>query len=447
MTKELTEPSRTVPVRLDADVVVAGGGPAGLCAAVAAARAGARTVLIERYGFLGGMATAGLVNPFMNFHVSGEPIIRGVFEQWIEGMRRRGGYADRTSHGRNVFDAEAAKASAMELVLEAGVELVLHGFVDNVLLDGAGSRIEHVVVAGKSRLAVAGKVFIDCTGDADLAALAGAPFEVGREQDGAVQPMTLSFRMRGVDWSRLPARGDKQGYEALNALFTEAKRRGVIDCPRHNMLFFRCIADDEIHLNQTRILGRSATDTLELTAAEIEARKQVEQLVAWLRAEVPAFKNATLSMTAAQIGIRESRRVLGQYVLTGEDVLACRKFADGICRANYDIDIHNPKGEGTVIKRLPADDWYEIPYRSLVPQKIENLLIAGRPVSADHVAHSSLRVMPIAAGLGEAAGTAAAICLQKSCVPADVPAGELVDRLIAQGQPLVKTQAARPGGR
>lgn len=441
MARQIVEPSRTLPVAIEADVIVAGGGPGGLCAAVAAARNGAKVALIERYGFLGGMATAGLVNPFMPFHLKGEPMTRGIFEEWIDGMRRRGGYLDAGRRSRNVIDAEAAKASALELVLGAGVQLMLHAFVDNVLLDKSGNKIQYVCLAAKKRLAATGKIFIDATGDADVAYLAGVPCDVGRDEDHAVQPMTLCFRMRGIDWSKMPQPGDKDARAALNALYDQAKQRGVIRCPREDMLYFQCVRDDEIHFNQTRVVGRNATDPFDLTAAEIDAREQVEKFAAWLRSEVPAFKDAYLSETAPQIGVRETRRVRGLYTLTGEDVVSARKFADGIARTDYPIDIHNPTGSGTTIKRLPADEWYEIPYRCLVPQKIDNLLIASRSISSDHVAHSSLRVMPPVAGIGEAAGTAAALCLKTGCKPADLRADVLVDKLIAQGQPLVKRPA------
>ncbi len=438
MPRQITEPVRTIPVAIEADVVVAGGGPGGLCAAVAAARNGAKVALIERYGFLGGMATTGLVNPFMPFHLNGEAMTRGIFAEWVDGMRRRGGYIDKGERSNNVIGAEAAKASALELCLDAGVQLLLHAFVDNVITDETGTRIDYLCLAAKQRIAAAAKIFIDATGDADVAYLAGVPCEVGRDEDHAVQPMTLCFRMRGLDWSKMPARGNSQARADLNRLYDEAKKRGAIQCPRENVLYFQCVRDDEIHFNQTRVIGRFAADPLDLTAAEIEARRQVEQFVAWLKAEVPAFKDAHLSETAPQIGIRESRRIKGLYNLTGDEILAGTKFPDGIARTNYPVDIHSPTGEGTVIQHLPAGEWYEIPYRCLVPQKVDNLLMACRAVSADHVAHSSLRVMPPVAGIGEAAGTAAAMCLQQGCDPAGLEGEQLVDKLIEQGQPLIK---------
>lgn len=443
MPRQIVEPARSVPVAIEADVIVAGGGPGGLCAAVAAARNGAKVALIERYGFLGGMATTGLVNPFMPFHLKGEPMTRGIFEEWIDGMRRRGGYVDKGPRSNNIIGAEAAKASALELVLKAGVQLMLHAFVDNVLLDESGSRIQYVCLAAKKRIAAAGRIFIDATGDADVAALAGVPCDVGRDEDHAVQPMTLCFRMRGIDWAKMPGRGDANARAALNKLYDDAKARGVIRCPRENMLYFDCVRKDEIHFNQTRVVGRIATDPFDLTAAEIDAREQVEKFAAWLQAEVPAFKDAYLSETAPQIGIRETRRVCGLYTLTGDDVLSARKFADGIARTDYPIDIHSPTGAGTVIKHVPAGDWYEIPYRCLVPRKIDNLLVGSRSISSDHAAHSSLRVMPPVAGIGEAAGTAVAMCLKSGCKPTELSAERLVDKLIQQGQPLVKRAAGK----
>ncbi len=438
----ITEPTRTTPVAFDVDVCVVGGGPAGIGAAVAASRLGASTLLIERYGFLGGMATAGMVNPFMNYHVEDEPIIAGVFRDWVDGMRRRNGYLDSGRCGRNIFDTEAAIASAFELCHKAGVQMLLHSFLDRALTEG--SRITHVVTAGKTRLATQARMFIDCTGDGDLAALARAPFDIGRETDHATQPMTLCFNMKGVDWSQLPTSDDESDLRdrrraQMQELYDRAKATGRIECPRHNVLFFSCVQDDEIHFNTTRVVGRDATDSLGLTAAELEGRRQAEQFVSWLRDEVPGFASAYLSVTAAQIGVRESRRVRGLYELTEDDVLSCRKFADGIARAHYAIDIHNPTGSGTEIKRLPPGDWYEVPYRCLVPPSIANLLVGGRCIGADHVAHSSLRVMPIAAAVGEAAGTAAAMAVRQNIAPAELDSTALIRQLVEQGQSLVPT--------
>lgn len=407
----------------EAEVVVVGGGPGGLCAAIAAAEEGADTLLVERYGFLGGMATAGLVNPFMTWHAGGQPIIRGLFERIIGRLDELGGWAG--PRQGSAFDAELLKFVADDLCAETGVRLRLH--TQLVAVDACDGRVQRIAVVGKSGLqAVRGELFIDGTGDGDLAAWAGAEVEIGRDEDHLCQPMTLCFRMVGVNLDAIPSRTE------INALYEAAKERGEIDNPRENVLFFFTTHDHEAHFNTTRVVKLDATSTEDLTAAELEGRRQVRQMVRFLRAEVPGFADAWLQEMAPQIGIRESRRVMGDYVLTVDDVLEARKFDDGIARGSYSVDIHNPAGTGTVIKRLPPGEAYDIPYRCLTPRGFDNLLIAARCISADHGAHSSLRVMPIVMAIGEAAGVAAARARGAGDVRAvDVPA--LRTRLVERG--------------
>jgi glycine/D-amino acid oxidase-like deaminating enzyme len=397
-----------LPVAAQAEVAVLGGGPAGLCAAVAAAQEGADVLLVERYGFLGGMATAGLVNPFMAFQTASPDapevlklVNGGLLQVVIARLQEAGGYDAQ----QQAFDPETMKQVAQEMALEVGVRLRLHTMLIGALAEEG--RVRLAGTASKSGLeTVAAEVFIDATGDADLAAWAGAEYEQGRPEDGLCQPMTLNFRMGGVDQDLMPTRAE------INALYDAAKQRGEIDNPRENVLWFYTTRRGEIHFNTTRVVGKQATDAADLTAAEIEARAQVKQMVAFLRGEVPGLAGAYLLATGTQIGMRESRRVMGDYVLTAEDVLSARDFADGIARGCYPVDIHNPAGTGTVIQAVPPGRSYAIPYRCLTPRGFENLLVTGRPISADHAAHSSLRVMPIAMNLGEAAGAAAARALE-----------------------------------
>jgi len=410
-------------VAAQAEVVVVGGGPGGLCAAVTAAEEGADTLLIERYGFLGGMATAGLVNPFMTWHAGGRPIIRGLFERILGRLDAEGGWTG--PRQGSAFDAELLKLVADDLCCEAGVRLLLHTSLAAV--DAADGRVRRLATASKAGLqAVEGDIFIDGTGDGDLAAWAGADVRLGRDEDGLSQPMTLCFRMLGVNLDAIPPRAE------VGALYDAARERGEIDNPRENVLFFFTTHSHEVHFNTTRIVKRNATDAEDMTAAELEARRQVRQMVHFLIAEVPGFEGAWLQEMAPQIGVRESRRVMGDYLLTTEDVLAARKFDDGIARGSYAVDIHNPAGTGTVIKRLPPGEAYDIPYRCLTPEGLGNLLIAARCVSCDHGAHSSLRVMPIVMAIGEAAGVAARMALPGGDVRAiDVPA--LRARLVERG--------------
>jgi hypothetical protein len=264
-------------------------------------------------------------------------------------------------------------------------------------------------------------VYVDSTGDGDLAARAGAPVEIGRSQDGLCQPMTLCFRIGGV--SGEPELGELRA--TLTEIFLAAKAANEIEQPREDVLIFRTLQPDVFHFNTTRVIGRDATDTLDMTAAELEGRRQAQELLDLFKRRSPRFKNAYMAKVAAQIGVRESRRVMGDYVLTVDDVLEAVHFADGIARSRYPVDIHSPTGEGTVIQRVPPGEYYEVPYRCLVPKDVENLIVGSRCVSTTHEAHSSLRVMPVVAGIGEAAGVAAAWAAREGIPPREVDGVQL----------------------
>jgi hypothetical protein len=411
---------------LEYDVIVAGGGPGGIAAAVASARNGAKTLLIERYGFLGGAGTAMMVNPWMTFSAGPKQIIYGVLQELIDGMSELGMYGHPKQ--KTAFDPEALKYVAEHLCLDAGVELLYHTFLGDVQMDESSCYIKSIRVANKGGLMdLKAKVFVDTTGDADLAALAGATVEKGREVDSLSQPMTLNFRMANVDIDRMPSR------EGMTELYIEAKKRGELKCPRENVLWFYANQDGVIHFNQTRVILKDATDPWQLTAAEVEAREQVQEFVVFLKKYVDGFENAYLQTTAPQIGVRESRRVIGDYKLTADELLAACKFDDVVALGSYPVDIHNPAGEGTIIQRLEPGEWYDIPFRSLIPKKIDNLIIGGRPISATHEAHSALRVQPIAMAIGQAAGTAAAVCANEGNLPRETDVKKVQKSLLKQG--------------
>ncbi len=282
-----------VPVVHEADVVIVGGGPAGVCAAVAAAEEGADTLLVERYGFLGGMATAGLVNPFMPYRAGSEQVNAGAFQRMIDWFEELGGWSHR-SNAPTAFDPEVAKLALDLMVQQAGVRLLLHSYL--VGAESAGGRVQKVVTAGKSGLqGIAGMVFIDASGDADLAALAGARYELGRPEDGFCQPMTMNFRMAGVDEDRLPSR------ETITELFLAAKARGEIDNPRENCLWFFTTRPGEIHFNTTRVVKLDATRTEDMTAAELEGRKQVREMVRFLTTRVAGFEHGGFVVALAAV--------------------------------------------------------------------------------------------------------------------------------------------------
>jgi glycine/D-amino acid oxidase-like deaminating enzyme len=423
-----------VPVIATADVVVVGGGPGGLGAAVMAARRGARVMLVERYGHLGGMAVTGEVHPFMVNHVHGQTLDRPVYTEWIARMHdylppAMQAASPLTGEGNSGAERMISKDLAMlameDLCLEAGVELLYHhALVDAVCAD---RRIKAAIVHSKSGLgAIEAPVFVDATGDADLAARAGCRTEVGGPT-GHCQPMTLCFKLGHVDVARMPPRSE------INAKYLAAVARGDIDCPRENVLLFTWIEPDVLHFNTTRVVKHSAVDGLALSEAEILGRRQMRQYLRFLRREIPGFEQATLFSVAHHIGVRESRRVVGRVMLRREAFTRCQKFDDAIARVRYSIDIHNPDGKGTEIEGLPEGEWYEIPYGCIVPADVDNLLVAGRPISVDHAIHSSMRVMPPAVSVGQAAGMAAAMALQQGCAPGDLDGCAVREALRAAG--------------
>jgi glycine/D-amino acid oxidase-like deaminating enzyme len=448
------------------DVLVIGGGNAGCAAALAAARHGARTLLVERYGFLGGTATAAMVGPWMTFHSGLERIVGGIAQEIVERLVRMGGspghIADASEYVATItpFDPELHKALLFDMMAESGVRLLLHAYFLDAL-PGENGRVRGARVAtvgGLRELEAA--ITIDASADAYVAASAGVALQQG-DARGRVQPASLMFRLSHVDLAQTaayvranagemrtslpPERRDAAALTAvagLYALWNAARERGDVDVPRELVSFFISPYADEVSVNMTRVVDIDPLDPDDLTRAEVEARAQTMQLLAFFRRDVPGFANARIAATAAQIGIRESRRIVGAYTLTRDDVLAARTFEDAVARSAYPIDIHNPSGSGTTTFRLPPGASYEIPYRCLVPQTVEGLLVAGRCISTTHEALASTRLTPTVMTLGQAAGTAAATCAARGLEPRNVPIAELRAMLEADGVDLRRAMPA-----
>ncbi|HTU83339.1 MAG TPA: FAD-dependent oxidoreductase, partial [Candidatus Acidoferrales bacterium] len=438
----------------DYDVLVVGGGNAGCAAAIAAARHGAKTLLAERYGFLGGTATAAMVGPWMTFHSGPDRIVGGIAQEIVERLMRAGAspghVRDSSDYVATItpFDPEVHKALLFEMTREAGVTLLLHAYVVDALLDGdALCGAAFATVAGRREYG--GKIVIDATADAFVAASAGVPTQQG-DARGRVQPASLMFRLSHVDLGKLSTyvrvhpdqmRTSLKTHErtapALTAvaglydLWEEARADGLVDVPRELVSFFISPYPDEVTVNMTRVVDVDPLDPADLTRAEVEARRQVMELLEFFRQRVPGFENARLAATGTQIGIRESRRIVGRYTLTRDDVLEGRRFDDAVARSAYPIDIHNPSGAGTVTHRLPSGESYEIPYRCLLPVNREQLVVAGRCISTTHEALASTRLTPTVMTLGQAAGTAAALARRHRVRAGDVDAAELRAQLIA----------------
>ncbi len=446
-------------------MLVVGGGNAGCAAALAAARTGARTILVERYGFLGGTATAAMVGPWMTFHSGSERIVGGIAQEIVERLIALGGspghIPDSSDYVPTItpFDPEIHKALLFDLMRESDVRLLLHALVVGAVRDATGAvRGARFATVGGERT-IRARCTIDATADAFVAAAAGCALQQGDER-GRVQPASLMFRLSHVDMAALAAyvraRPEQMrtslpaGERSPNALTAvaglyelwQAAQSAGIDVPRELVSFFSSPYPDEVTVNMTRVVDIDPLDPDDLTRAEVEARAQAMRLVAFFRERVPGFAAARIAATATQIGVRESRRIVGEYTLTRADILERRTFEDAIARSAYPIDIHNPSGSGTTTHRLPSGTSYEIPYRCLVPLAIDDLLVAGRCISTTHEALASTRLTPTVMTLGQAAGTAAALSLGAGVSPRALDARTLRERLAADGVDLRRTSYA-----
>ncbi|QDT83913.1 FAD-dependent oxidoreductase [Gimesia chilikensis] len=442
-----------IPLRETVDVAVIGGGSAGVAAATAAARNGASTVLIERYGFLGGTSTAGMVGPFMTSYTPDgkRQLVAGIFQEVIDKMVQMGGAVDpsTTEAGSawasfidlghaNVtpFSVEALKMAALEMVCEAGARIRFHtSFVDVVMRD---QQIDGIVILDKAGLGLLrARTVIDTSGDGDIAAKAGAPFEVGRKADGKMMPVTLFLTIGNVDDERVIAWMKEHevlhpGERLFECIVKQARESGDWTLEREFLNIYREPTPGQWRVNTTRVQNVDGTNPDDLSRAEIESRRQAWELIRFFRSHCPGLENAQMLATGTQVGVRETRHILGDYVLNGADVLEGRKFEDSIAQCSYPIDIHDPQGPRGRLEGIHADH-YEIPYRCLVPRDVENLLVAGRPISADHEGAASARVIPPCYATGQAAGTAASLAIKQGVAPRDVDIDQLRTTLCEQG--------------
>jgi hypothetical protein len=450
--KMIEEPARQVPIYGEYDVAVLGGGPAGIAAAVAAARAGRRTLLIERYGFLGGMGTAAGVTNFCGLHanVFGEMhrVVQGIASELLDRIEGLGGLnAPHLILGKilaQAYDTAAYKIAADDLLAHHKVDILFHALGAGVVMDD-NRRIHALMVETKAgRQAVRANIFIDCSGDGDLAAWAGAPFEVGDNNGHMLYP-SMMFRLNGIDPEKA---GD--AWRTIPAMMEQAEAAGTHKFPRKGAIVRPQKSQIEWRVNFTQLARKdgSAVNGLEpdeLTRGEIEGRQQAAKAFEFLRT-VPGFEKSYIVDLPPQLGIRETRRVVGGYMLSGEDVLGCASFDDSIGVNGWPMEQHVA---GDVVFKFPpipqSRGFNELPYRMLVPEGVHNLLMAGRCASMTHDGQSAARVSGACFAMGEAAGSAAALALSGNTIPRDIAVEKLQQTLKEQGAFIGRDQKVPEG--
>jgi hypothetical protein len=440
-------PAKSVPVYARPDVLVAGGGPAGVGAALAAARNGASVLLVEQRGYLGGMATVSRVPAFCPYTDHEKLVIRGIGLEILDGMKSRMEpefldiWKDRADWVP--IDSEVLKKLLDDKMGQAGVKLLNHTLVGDVL--SADGIVGTVLIHNKTGTqAVQPKLIIDATSDADIVYRAGGRFSKGGD-NGDLQPGTMCFVLSRLDRQRYMEYVREHG-PSLKKAINQAKAEGTLRVVR-DWAGISWVNDHTAGLNFGHVFGIDGSNAEDLTRGGIEGRDLVHHIVSWLKATIPGFEQAYLTQTGEQVGIRETRRIVGDYVLTADDFKMCRSFPDDIARNAYFIDIHMANAaSGMTVVHLPPGESHGIPYRCLLPAGLDNVLVAGRAISTDRVTQGSTRVMPNCFAMGEAAGTAAALLLAQGSVRSrEIDMESLQKQLIKQGAWLGEAAAARYG--
>ncbi|MDF7825480.1 FAD-dependent oxidoreductase [Pontiellaceae bacterium B12227] len=440
------------------DVIVVGGGISGAMAGIGAARAGAKVLVVEQYGFLGGMLTAAGVGPMMTFHAGDEQVIQGSTGELIDRLEKKGqspGHVfDTTGFTYTVtpFDVEGMKRELELMLTESGGEVLFHAMLASVEVNEG--RVESITVCTKSGLMqLRAEVFVDATGDADVAFHAGVECTKGRESDGACQPMTMKMRMMNVDiqeireyiknnpdeFPRLEGdvnkvdKGARLSIGGFVKTLAKGRAAGDFSFPREDVLFFEANGEGEVIVNTTRILGFDSNDPWSFSLAEMEGRRQSLEVDRFLKKYIPGFGNSVLVYTGPQIGVRSSRQIKGRYTLTGPDIHSRKSFPDTIAHTGYPVDIHSPDGEGTAHVKPEWGTFCSIPYRCLVNEQVRNLISVGRCISVDFEAQAAVRTTPTMGAVGQAGGIASALAVRYSLQIGEVNPEQLREELQRQG--------------
>ena len=404
------------------DVLVLGSGPSGFAAAYTAAKNGAKVILVEQSGDIGGISTSGLMSHWTGS--CGSPLYYEILKR--SAQKNEGELKNEIT---NLIDPEKLKTLYLEMLDEVGCRIMLYTFAEDAICDG--DKVLGATVINKSgKTDIYAKITIDATGDGDIAARAGAEFVLGRESDNKMQPATLMFKVGGVDYDRAVFLGSFESTYETPKGELQALAKEHIPYPAGHILTYESTLPGVVTCNMTNAIEIDGTDAEDLTKATLTCRRQMDDIVKYLREFVPGYEKCFILSSASLIGIRETRHFKGKYTLNEQDILEAKTFDDYVVKdAYFNFDVHNISGAGLdetgVQKHFSQEKGYTIPYRCLLPEIKENLLLCGRNISGTHMAHSNFRVMPICVGIGEAAGVAACISVSENCSLADVSAEEI----------------------
>ena len=451
------------------DVIVVGGGPAGIMSALASAKLGASTLLIEKNGFLGGAATASVLGPISPFHYKDEQVINGLPQDFMDRLVKEKGS---TGHMKTIdpygsgdslgfYDREKYKYVAAEMLIETGVDILYHSFIADVTMQNR--QVTGVTTISKegNTLHFNGKIIVDATGDGDIAVKAGENFVLGDSKYHKMSPSSSMFEMANVDTDQVfqyilknpddfefksdivPMREFdnrfKQKYfvaQGFKKLIKKAFDNGELELGRDSIIVLNGIHPNTIHFNATRICGKNPTNVIEMTESEIDGRRQIDSVSEFMINYIPGFEHSFVSVTNSEVGVRETRHIEGLYTLTGQEVYEGQKFADVVSRGYFPIDLHNPDGRtgygnGGTWRELK--DTFDIPYRCIVPKHIDGLILSGRCISGTSEAHGSYRTQGGIMGIGQAAGVAAALCCKNNVQPRQQDVKGIQTELISLG--------------
>src|SRR6056297_1890124 len=430
-----TETKRRIPVSNEVEVLVVGGGPSGFAAAVSSARQGSKTLLIESSGALGGVSTTGLMSHWTG--ATEGPLYAEILRRSKDSDKDWNYFGDKVLHAERIIHPEKLKLTLLNMLSESGADLQLYTMCTDVIMDG--NKVCGVITESKSgREAVYADVIIDATGDGDIAYKAGADYVKGRERDGKMQPVSVMFKIGGVDMEKAVFPGEFEDDFKIEGTSVQTLATQNLTHPIGHVLLYPSSMPGVVSVNMTNSIGIDGTNVRDITRGEFECRQQIPVIVDFLRKNIPGYEQCFLLMTACALGVRETRHFVGLYTITADDIREAKQFEDWIVtKAYFNFDVHNMSGSGMdetgVQKKFIQKKKFTIPLGCFIPKEVDGLLLAGRNISGTHLAHSNYRAMPTCVNMGQGVGTVAKVCVQDGVEPRNVSVEKVQDLLLKQG--------------